>query len=288
MTGMKNGQADGMEKLRRTMEKKLTAALLNNKGMGGDEGLAVSHKKVEMCLACNRPIGKSVSINSSTAHAGPVFDPTRQLLGRRPSEASNPSMLLRLEKDEQRRRSTVRNTALLPKGLPKGAYAGGFQMPVKKGVWSEDLGRAVGTAGFAEGEGEESRERQVRKTLRGLHIDPDSPGGRESILGKARRESQAGGAGQRVGKSWMTVSSKGLTVQAGGEAPESGAGGGAGGGGGGGGKQRSRTLQGKSLSAARSPKGGSQKGLMSPVNGGKKGGELGGDFSLPAVGIGKG
>ena len=271
---MKNGQADGMERLRKMMEQKLTKALMNNQGMGGGgEDALLSHKKVDLCLACNRPMGKSVSMNASVPYFGPKFDPTNQLLGK-------PSMLLQLEKDEHKRRQTTRNSMLLPRGLPKGLYSGGFQMPVKQGVWSEDLGGMQGSGGGGGEEEDDARERKVRKTLIGMHIDPDSPNARDSFLAKARRESNVGVGGQRVGKSWMSVSSKGLKVDEGGK-PEAGGAEGTGKRESAVVKQRSRTMQGKSLKML-SPKNSCSANSLSP-----KGGNPGDDFSLPAVCISK-
>jgi hypothetical protein len=279
---MKSGQSNGMERLRAALEKKLANALKQqNSGGGGggraDDEIALSHKKIDLCLACNRPMGKSVSMNASVPHFGPKFDPTGQLLGRQSARhAAMPGMLLQLEKDEFKRRATARNTMLLPKGLPSGLYSGGFQMPVKKGMWSQDLGggdigggnRVRIVTGSGDDDEDNTRERQVRKTLVQMKINPDSVVARETMLNKVRTKSNAADmAGPKVGKSWMSVSSKGLAVD-----PESN------------GRekdtspsvdrQRSKSMHGKSLNVVKSPKHASIKRL-------DQGG--GGEFSLPMV-----
>lgn len=141
---VRNGQTDNLDKLKKKMERRMTKAMMGQPEKKDDEVL-LSHKKLDLCLACNRPMGKSVNLSASVGYFGPVQDPTNQLLGHRRKSSMHANMLIQFE--EKRRRATSMGGALLPKSRPTGLFSGGFNLPVKKGIWNEDLG---GTGGGGE------------------------------------------------------------------------------------------------------------------------------------------
>jgi hypothetical protein len=208
MEKLRVGQAGDLDKLRRNLERKLIKGIVDKKGDKDPDEPAVSHHKLDLCLACNRPMGKAVNLNSSVSYYGPKDDPTGQVFGRRRTSIM-PSMLLKLE-SERRRQSSVRG-ALLPRGRPTGLHSGGFNMPVKDGVWGGDLGGRVALG--EGGSGSASEELKVRRTLAKMNIDPDTdtilPGA--GMSPKAKRHTMNAKA---VPKDWMKVTSSGVTVEA--------------------------------------------------------------------------
>ena len=199
LEAVRNGQSGDLDKIKRNMERRLTKAMLGQPEKKDDE-IVLSHKKVELCLACNRPMGKSVNLSKAAAYYGPVDDPTHQVYGRRKSTIP-PNMLIHLQND--RRRSTSFG-ALLPKNRPNGMYSGGFNLPVKKGIWNEDLG---GTGDVNLSSDPPTEVQKVRRTLAGMLIDPDGAPDTPQM----RRSSTMGGS--KVPKDWMKVTSAGVTVQ---------------------------------------------------------------------------
>jgi hypothetical protein len=191
------------------LERKLMKGIVDKKGEKDPDEPSVSHHKLDLCLACNRPMGKAVNLNSSVSYYGPVDDPTGQLFGKRRSSVM-PSMLLKLE-SERRRQSSIKG-ALLPRGRPAGLHSGGFNMPVKDGVWGEDLGGGIDLD--KDGNNAVSEEIKVRRTLAKMNIDPDTdtilPGA--GMSPKAKRHTSF--SPKAVPKDWMKVTSSGVTVEA--------------------------------------------------------------------------
>ena len=196
------GQAGDLDKLRRHMEKKLMGGIVERKVAQSDEAIALTHKKAELCLSCNRPLGKAVNLNSSATYYGPKDDSTGQIYGRKTSlfvggvGRARASMLLKLERDKQ----WAVSKAALPKSKSKSIYAGGY-----------GGANGVGDPSFAEELGgntipEPSEEVKVRRTLAKLEIDHDE--GSPSILSPAK----GGAAGKKVAKDWLKVTSKGVTL----------------------------------------------------------------------------
>ncbi|GMI10711.1 hypothetical protein TrVE_jg2350 [Triparma verrucosa] len=199
---VRNGQADDLDKIKRKMERRMTKAMMGQPEKKDDEVL-LSHKKLDLCLACNRPMGKSVNLSAAVGYYGPVQDPTKQVFGARRKSTMPANMLIHLE--ENRRRATSIGGALLPKNRPTGLFSGGFNLPIKKGIWNEDLG---GTGDRKAPEPPHTEVQKVRKTLAGMNIDPDGAPDTPSM----RKGSMTG---KKVPKDWLKVTSKGVTADGG-------------------------------------------------------------------------
>jgi len=95
---LRNGNSDNLSRVKKDMERRLTKALVNvNSGaiVKEEEVGGVSHKKIDLCLACNRPLGKTVTLNASVPS---YYGPKNEIgMDRRTS------MLIKLEKDRGRR-----------------------------------------------------------------------------------------------------------------------------------------------------------------------------------------
>ena len=193
---VRSGQSGDLDKIKRNMERRLTKAMLGQPEKKDDE-VVLSHRKLDLCLACNRPLGKSVNLSKAAAYYGPVDDPTNQVYGRRRSTIP-PNMLIHLQGDK-RRSTSFRG---LPKSRPNGLFSGGFNLPVKKGIWNDDLGGTGDTISE-----EPSEAKKVRRTLAGMSIDPgDAPD---------TPQMRWGSMGKKVAKDWMKVTSAGVTVEGG-------------------------------------------------------------------------
>ena len=152
---LRNGNSENLASLKKNMERRLTKVLVTanqNSGGGGneDDKPAATHKKLDICLACNRPLGKSVSLNASNTFFGPKNEINRRT-----------SMLVAFEADSRRRMSSIKDKLPARKTL----YKSGFNMPLVEGqqgnIWGDDLGGG--------------RLEEVNNTLKKMEIKESDP-----------------------------------------------------------------------------------------------------------------